>query len=120
MDIEALKVHRSGPTDTAYIAADGKLRLFGELPTRYTPEALLNRVNKFITDNPPLFDYTTYALRQTRLVQDTAEWGTINRRQARAYCATIGVPRPVFPGDHPDPKVQDALDLLEEEAGAGA
>ena len=45
-------------------------------------------------------------------VKDTADWGTITRAQARHYCATVGLPNPLWPGDDPDPRVQDALDEL--------
>jgi hypothetical protein len=120
VNIETVVIHRNGPTDTAYIATDGRMRLYDDFPARYTPEALLNRVNYHVRENPQRFDYVTHALAMTRQVQDTADWGTITRPQARAYCKMVGVPRPVWAGDHPDPKVQDALDQLALEAEAGA
>ena len=113
MDIATVKAHRSGPTDTAYIGTDGRLRAYGDLPAKYTPEALRHAVQK-VAGDPAYWGGITYALQMMQLVRDTANWGTITRRQARHYCATTGLPRPLWPGDHEDPKVQDALDELEE------
>jgi len=118
VNIETLKVHRSGPTDTAYIGTDGRLRAYGDLPTKYTPEALLNRVQQFAGE-PLMFAATTYALQQMQAVADTADWGTITRRQARQYCRTMGLPVPKWPGDNDNDLVQDALETLEEEIGVG-
>jgi len=109
MDIDTLKLHRSGPTDNAYIGTDGRMRLYGDLPAKYTPEALLHAVNKTAG---PILAASTYALQMMQAVKDTADWGTITRAQARHYCATVGLPNPMWPGDHEDPRVQDALDEL--------
>jgi hypothetical protein len=113
MDINTLKVHRSGPTDNAYIGTDGRLRLYGDLPAKYTPEALRHAVQK-VAGDPAYWGAITMAIQMVQLVKDTADWGTITRQQARHYARTIGLPRPVWPGDHEDPKVQDALDQLAE------
>ena len=119
MNIEHVKVHRSGPTDTAYIGTDGKLREYGELPTKYTPEALRARVQQF-AGQPEVFAGTTYALQMMQAVANTADWGTITRRQARQYCRTMGIPVPRWPGDNENDLVQDALETLEEEIGVQA
>jgi len=116
MDIETVKVHRSGPTEKAYIATDGKLRLYGELPTRYTPEALQAAVQR-VADQPAYWGGVTQAIQMMQAVQDTADWGTITRRQARHYCRTMGLPVPRWPGDNENDLVQDAIETLEEELG---
>ena len=100
MDIDTLKAHRSGPTDNAYIGTDGRLRAYGDLPAKYTPEALLHAVNKTA---PAILAASTQAIQMMQLVKDTANWGTITRAQARHYCATVGLPNPMWPGSHPPP-----------------
>lgn len=80
-----------------YVGSDGRLRPFGQFPTRYTKDALRDRVQAYAEVALPAASY------EVKLVQDvkeTVKWGVIDENQARHYCKQMGLPVPLFASDY--------------------